>query len=312
MVDIQGVIPAPLNYRGFPKSICTSVNHVVCHGIPGPRKLKKGDVLNIDITVIKDGYHGDTSRMFQVGTPPIAAQRVSKVAYECMCIGIRLVRPGIRLGWHQAGRHRPRHSKARRSPSLLGGEGILRPWYRPDVPRGPTSVALRRSRYGRRAGAGYDLHHRTDDQRRQTARQIAGRWLDCGYQRSLGFRSMGTHRIGHGHRPRSPHASSGRHTLSLPNSGTSHGYFRYRVSAPLLVLDTLSRSRHSLPPVRRGMVRGRARLMHSTRPRSKAIWRRLPIRSLRSGRCSSRAMAGLRSFSRVEFPHTSWCRLAPG
>jgi methionyl aminopeptidase len=98
MVNVQGVIPAPLNYRGFPKSICTSVNHVVCHGIPGPKTLKKGDVLNIDITVIKDGYHGDTSRMFQVGTPPIAAQRVSRVAYECMCIGIRLVRPGIRLG----------------------------------------------------------------------------------------------------------------------------------------------------------------------------------------------------------------------
>jgi methionyl aminopeptidase len=98
MVHVQGVIPAPLNYRGFPKSICTSVNHVVCHGIPGPKKLKKGDVLNIDITVIKDGYHGDTSRMFYVGTPPIVAQRVSRVAYECLCIGIGTVRPGIRLG----------------------------------------------------------------------------------------------------------------------------------------------------------------------------------------------------------------------
>ena len=73
IVNTQQAIPAPLNYRGFPKSICTSINHVVCHGIPGPKKLKKGDVLNIDITVIKDGYHGDTSRMFQVDTPPIAA-----------------------------------------------------------------------------------------------------------------------------------------------------------------------------------------------------------------------------------------------
>jgi methionyl aminopeptidase len=98
MVNVQGVIPAPLNYRGFPKSICTSVNHVVCHGIPGPKKLKNGDVINIDITVIKDGFHGDTSRMFQVGTPQISAQRVSNIAYECMCIGIRLVRPGIHLG----------------------------------------------------------------------------------------------------------------------------------------------------------------------------------------------------------------------
>jgi len=98
IVNTQQAIPAPLHYRGFPKSICTSINHVVCHGIPGPKKLKKGDVLNIDITVLKDGYHGDTSQMFHVGAPPIAAQRVSRVAYEAMCVGIRMVRPGIHLG----------------------------------------------------------------------------------------------------------------------------------------------------------------------------------------------------------------------
>lgn len=98
IVNVQGAIPAPLNYRGFPKSICTSVNHVVCHGIPGPKKLKKGDVVNLDITVIKDGFHGDTSRMFQVGTPSVAAQRVTRIAYECLCIGVRMVRPGIHLG----------------------------------------------------------------------------------------------------------------------------------------------------------------------------------------------------------------------
>jgi methionyl aminopeptidase len=98
MVNVQHVIPAPLNYRGFPKSICTSINHVICHGIPGPKKLKMGDILNIDITVIKDGYHGDTSRMFAVGTPSIAAQRVSRIAYECLCIGIGAVQPGCSLG----------------------------------------------------------------------------------------------------------------------------------------------------------------------------------------------------------------------
>ena len=98
MVNVQQAIPAPLNYRGFPKSICTSVNHVICHGIPGPKMLKKGDIINIDITVIKDGYHGDTSRMFAVGTPPIAAQRVSRIAYECLCIGIGIVQPGRCLG----------------------------------------------------------------------------------------------------------------------------------------------------------------------------------------------------------------------
>lgn len=91
-------IPAPLNYRGFPKSICTSVNHVVCHGIPGDKKLKNGDIVNIDVTVIKDGFHGDTSVMFFVGEPSVLARRVSKVARDAMMIGIGMVRPGVQLG----------------------------------------------------------------------------------------------------------------------------------------------------------------------------------------------------------------------
>jgi methionyl aminopeptidase len=94
----QDAIPAPLNYRGFPKSICTSVNHVVCHGIPGERVLKKGDIVNIDITVIKDGWHGDTSRMFFVGEPTVGGRRVSEVSHEAMRRGIEMVRPGVRLG----------------------------------------------------------------------------------------------------------------------------------------------------------------------------------------------------------------------
>src|SRR5512147_432997 len=89
MIEVQGTTPAPLNYappgyRPFPKSICTSVNHQVCHGIPGDRVLKNGDIVNIDITVIKDGYHGDTSRMFYVGEPSVAARRLCEVTYECM------------------------------------------------------------------------------------------------------------------------------------------------------------------------------------------------------------------------------------
>ena len=98
IVNEQGAIPAPLNYKGFPKSICTSVNHQVCHGIPGPKKLKKGDIVNIDITVIKDGYHGDTSKMFFVGKPSVAAKRISEVAHKAMYIGINMVKPGIKLG----------------------------------------------------------------------------------------------------------------------------------------------------------------------------------------------------------------------
>jgi len=91
-------ISAPLNYHGFPKSICTSVNNVVCHGIPGDKTLKKGDIINIDITVIKDGYHGDTSKMFIVGKSSVKAQRICRIAQECMYIGIEKVKPGIHLG----------------------------------------------------------------------------------------------------------------------------------------------------------------------------------------------------------------------
>jgi methionyl aminopeptidase len=98
IVNIQHAIPAPLHYRGFPKSICTSVNHQVCHGIPGTRKLKSGDILNIDVTVIKDGYHGDTSMMFYVGKPSVLAKRLVDITYQAMTIGLDIVKPGIRLG----------------------------------------------------------------------------------------------------------------------------------------------------------------------------------------------------------------------
>lgn len=103
MVNVQEVVPAPLNYappgyKPYPKSICTSVNHQVCHGIPGDRVLRQGDILNIDITVIKDGFHGDTSRMFEVGSVPIQARRLCKITYECLWRGIQAVKPGGKLG----------------------------------------------------------------------------------------------------------------------------------------------------------------------------------------------------------------------
>lgn len=94
----RGAVPAPLNYRGFPKSICTSLNHVVCHGIPGPKKLKDGDALNIDVTVIVDQWHGDTSRMFFVGKVPVKAQKLAQITYEAMMKGIEQVKPGAQLG----------------------------------------------------------------------------------------------------------------------------------------------------------------------------------------------------------------------
>lgn len=103
MINTQGTIPAPLNYcppgyTPYPKSICTSVNDVICHGIPGDKVLKSGDVINIDITVIKNGYHGDTSRMFFIGEASILAKRLAEVTYECMWLGIAQVKPGAHLG----------------------------------------------------------------------------------------------------------------------------------------------------------------------------------------------------------------------
>ena len=103
MVKEQGTIPAPLNYAPpghspYPKSVCTSINNQICHGIPSPKILKKGDIVNIDVTVIKDGYHGDTSRMFCAGEPSIQAKRLCDITYECMWLGIYQVKPGNTLG----------------------------------------------------------------------------------------------------------------------------------------------------------------------------------------------------------------------
>jgi len=116
MVDVQGTTPAPLNYappghRPYPKSICTSVNHQVCHGVPGDRVLKAGDIVNIDITVIRDGWHGDTSRMFFVGEPSIQARRLCEITWECMWKGIAQVRHGATIGdvGHAIQRHAELH-----------------------------------------------------------------------------------------------------------------------------------------------------------------------------------------------------------
>ncbi|MBC8493461.1 MAG: type I methionyl aminopeptidase [Candidatus Thioglobus sp.] len=110
IIDVQKAIPAPLNYHGFPKSICTSINNVVCHGIPSDKRLKKGDIVNIDITVIKDGYHGDTSKMFTIGKVSVKSQRICRVAQECLYVGIKKVKPGIQLG--EIGRAIGAHAQA--------------------------------------------------------------------------------------------------------------------------------------------------------------------------------------------------------
>ena len=108
----HGATPAPLNYKGFPKSTCISLNHVVCHGIPGPKKLQKGDVLNIDVTVILDGWYGDTSRMYFVGDVPVKARNLCQITYECLMRGIEAAKPGNRLG--DIGAAIQRHAEANR------------------------------------------------------------------------------------------------------------------------------------------------------------------------------------------------------
>ena len=97
IVDELKAYPASLGYRGFPESMCTSVNHVVCHGIPSEKTLKNGDIINIDILILYEGYHGDSSRMYYVGTPTVKGRRVSEVCQECLYLGISMVKPGVSL-----------------------------------------------------------------------------------------------------------------------------------------------------------------------------------------------------------------------
>ncbi len=134
----NGAYPAPLDYRGYRKSICTSINHVVCHGIPDDKPLREGDIVNVDVTFIIDGWHGDSSRMFAVGEVPRRAQRLIDVTYESLMRGIAVVKPG-----RDDGRHRRRDPAIRRGRALLGGARFLRAWARPAVPRRAQYSALR-------------------------------------------------------------------------------------------------------------------------------------------------------------------------
>lgn len=124
-------IPAPLNYRGFPKSICTSINHVVCHGIPDDKPLKNGDILNIDVTVILDGYHGDTSRMFLIGDVSPHARRLCKISEECLHLGIDMVKPGVSI--YEIGKAIEQHAKKNHYSSVKDfcGHGIGKEFHEP-------------------------------------------------------------------------------------------------------------------------------------------------------------------------------------
>ena len=145
----HGAVPAPLNYRGYPKSICTSINHVVCHGIPGERKLENGDILNIDVTVILDGWHGDSSRMYVAGTPSTRARNLMDVTYEALMRGVHAVKPGATLG--DIGHAIQKFVEA---PAVQRGARLLRPRHRPALPRAAERAAFRPARRGPGAAAG--------------------------------------------------------------------------------------------------------------------------------------------------------------
>jgi len=175
IVDVQHAIPAPLNYAPgghtpYPKSICTSINHQICHGVPSEKVLKNGDIINLDITVIKDGYHGDSSRMFYIGEPSIQARRLCETTYESMWRGIRKVKAGAYLG--DVG-----HA-IQSFVEPLGykrGARVLRSWYRREISRRTASAALWSSQNGIEAGSRHGIHHRTDDQCRKKGDQATGR-----------------------------------------------------------------------------------------------------------------------------------------
>ncbi len=137
----HGALPATLMYRGYKKSTCTSLNHVVCHGIPGDKPLKEGDIVNIDVTLILDGWHGDSSRMYPIGEIPRRAERLIEVTHEAMMRGIATIRPGLD---HR--RHRRRDPELCRSPAHERGARLLRPRPRPAVPRRAQHRACRARR----------------------------------------------------------------------------------------------------------------------------------------------------------------------
>ena len=201
-VNVQKVVPATLNYappghRPYPASICTSVNHVVCHGIPGDKKLRPGDIVNIDVTVIKDGWHGDTSRMFYVGAPSIQARRLVEVTYEAMWRGIRAVRPGAHLG--DIGHTIQKFAESHHFSIVreFCGHGIGRQFHEE-----PQVVHYGRPGTGLKLLARDDLHDRADDQRRSRGDTRARRRLDHRHRRPFAVRAMGAHGAGDARRLR--------------------------------------------------------------------------------------------------------------
>ena len=184
----HGALPATLNYRGYTKSTCTSINHVVCHGIPDAKPLKEGDIVNIDVTFILDGWHGDSSRMYPVGPIKRAAERLLEVTHECLMRGVAAVRPGARTG--AIGAAIQAYAEAERCSVVRDfcGHGVGRLFH-----DAPNILHYGSVGEGRGDAPGHDLHHRADDQSRPPARQSPVRRLDRGDPRPLAVGAIRAH-----------------------------------------------------------------------------------------------------------------------
>ena len=199
---MQKAIPANVGYKGFPKTLCTSVNHVICHGIPSPSKvLKDGDIVNIDVTVIKDGWHGDTSRMYFVGQPPVLAKRLVDTTFEAMMRGIGEVRPGATLGDIGHAIQKYVESNGYSVVREYCGHGIGQIYH-----EDPQVLHYGQPGAGMKLHEGHDLHGRADGQRRQAAHAPAAGRLDRGDQGSFAVGAVGAHDRGHRRRLRDPDA----------------------------------------------------------------------------------------------------------
>ena len=208
IVKVQQAIPANVNYRGFPKTICASVNHVVCHGIPSDKRLRAGDILNIDVTVIRDGFHGDTSRMYFVGKPPTHAQHLSETCHEAMWRGIEVVQPGVHLG--DIG-HAIQSFVEEQHFSVVReycGHGIGRVYH-----EDPQVLHYGEPGTGIEVQSRHDLYGRADGQCRAQACAAASGWLDGRHQGSFALGAVGAHRARHRHGLRRPHARRARTQL---------------------------------------------------------------------------------------------------
>ncbi len=189
IVNVQKAIPANVGYKGFPKTLCTSVNHVICHGIPSAQKvLKDGDIVNIDVTVIKDGWHGDTSRMYFVGQPPVLAKRLVDTTYEAMMRGIGEVRPGATLGDIGYAIQKYVESNGYTVVREYCGHGIGQVYH-----EDPQVLHYGQPGVGMQAAEGHDIHGRADGQRRQGADAAAAGWLDRRHEGSLALGAVGAH-----------------------------------------------------------------------------------------------------------------------